>query len=265
MGTICCLIFFNAICTLAFSADDSTPQIELTELSSAENVTINALITDQGGDLITATMYVADEKTHNVLWTERKIINGSESKLTFVWPRQMWRVTNGTNFVEPVLAVNTIDMPSNEASYLFRSAPCLLRLAPDAQEVTTLAYFGQDGELQSLEDLSGISYYKSRELLKAVSPETPYGRYVMRNITLIVGMTSLRFFRMNLDEGLAAYPPMVLSRSPIQHYTIRLEKISAEPDRKIIEIDAEDSAGNRIKKFSNDSALSSNFVHEATI
>ncbi len=243
------------ICSLALSADDSIPKIEMTTLSGADNVTINTKVTDPGGDLTSATLYIVDGKTHDVLWAERKILGGFADNLTFIWPRQMWKVTNGTHLLEPVLAVNTIGLPANEVSYRFLSAPCILRTTPDTQDITALAYFGQDGEFHSLEDLSGTSYYKSRELLKAVSPEIPYGRYVRNNITLIVGESSLRFFRLNIDAGLIAYPSMILSRSPIQHYTLQLEKTKAGSGGKIVEIQAEDSAGNRIRKFSNNSIL----------
>lgn len=245
-----CLVLY-AICMLALFADGSTPNIEMNLLSDDNNTTINAHFTDSDGDLSSATMYVADSDTHDVLWAERWIIEGGEANLSFVWKRQMWRVTNGVHFAEPVLAVNTIGMPPGEAPYLFLSAPCLLRLVPEAQEVTVLAYFGQDGEFHSLTDLSGTSYYKSMELLRAVSPETPYGRYAMNNITPIVGLTSIRFFHLNIDKGLIAYPPLLLSRSPIQHYTLRLDGIRVASGSKIYVIDAEDQRGNRARKFQN--------------
>ena len=163
----------------------------------------------------------------------------------------MWIVGNGTNFIEPVLAVNTIDLSANESPYLYISAPCLLRITPDAEEVTALAFFGHNGEFNSLTDLEGKSYYKSMELAKVGSPQIPYGRYIMKNITPVAGRTTLRFLHRNIDAGLMAYPPMVLSRSPIQHYTPGLEKINACTLSVLFELDAEDSAGNSTRKFWN--------------
>ncbi|MFB3764921.1 MAG: hypothetical protein ACE14P_06685 [Methanotrichaceae archaeon] len=245
-----------AIYAAVFFASGLSPNIELAVLpssSNATNVAINAHITDSEGDLTNATIYVIDAETHDVLWEERKTMEGSEANLSFIWQHQAWRVTNGTNFVEPVLALNTIGMPANETPYLYFSAPCILRLTPNSEEITALAFFGQNGEFNSLTDLSGKSYYNSIELMRVISPNTSYGRYILRNISLIVGETALTFLDRNIDAGLIAYPPMILSRSPIQHYTLSLEKVDASSRRAIFELDAEDSNGNIARKFWNES------------
>jgi hypothetical protein len=65
---------------------------------------------------------------------------------------------------------------------------------------------------------------------------TSYGSYIRNNITLIVGVTNLSFLRMNLDEGLSPLPPLVLDRSPIHHYTLRLEKVNAGSIPYILEL-----------------------------
>jgi len=78
------------------------------------------------------------------------------------------------------------------------------------KEVTALAFFGQNGEFHSLTDLRGKRYYNLRELMKVVSPIIPYGRYVMKNITLIVDETTLMFFHRNIDAGLTARLPRTL-------------------------------------------------------
>lgn len=242
-----------AACLFVFPSNCLNPNIEMTVLPGAGNITIDSRVTEPGGDLFSATMNVIDARTHDVLWVERKLMQGSEANLSFTWPRQMWRIANGTNFVEPVLAVNTIDLPANESPYVNISAPCILRLMPGMEEATALAFFGQNGEFNSLTDLNGNSYYKSMELANVDSPGIPYGRYVLRNITLVVGITTLQFLHRNADSGLIAYPPMILSRSPIQHYTLSLEKRAAENRSVIFELDAEDSAGNSARKFWNES------------
>lgn len=242
-----------AACLLIFPADSLNPNIELTILPGTGNATIDSRITEPGGDLSSATIYVIDAMSHDVLWAERKLMQGSEANLSFMWPHQMWRIANGTNFVEPVLAVNTINLPANESPYVNISAPCLLRLAPGLEDVTALAFFGQNGEFNSLTDLGGNSYYKSMELERVDSPSIPYGRYVIKNITLVVGMSTLQFLHRNIDTGLIAYPPMILSRSPIQHYTLSLERRDVENRSVIFELDAEDSAGNSARKFWNES------------
>ena len=200
--------------------------------------------------MASATLYILEEKSHNVVWTDHRVLQGSGADLSFFWPGQIWRITNGSYFVEPALVVNTIDLPAIEAPYMTYSAPCLLTLYPGAEEITALAYFDSDGQFHSLQDISGNEYYRSRELLGAVSPATPWGRYVQSNITLQVGRTSLRFLWRNLDSGLNSFPPLVLDRSPIQHYTLQLLKRAANPGTYVVEIEAEDLTGNKTSRFS---------------
>ncbi len=245
------MLLLCSLCHLCHPGlSQSTPAIEFTEAPGENAVVVNASITDPDGDLSSATLYAIDEKTLDVLWTEHRIIEGGMANLSFVWPRQSWRASNGSDSVQPVLAVNTIDMPPEQASYLAYSAPCLLELVPGSQEITALAYFDNDGQFHSLVDISGNSYYRSRELFGIVSPSLSYGRYIRENITMIVGVTSLSFLKLNLNKGLSPLPPLILGRSPIQHYTLRLEKVAVGSMSYIIEVEAEDSSGNRARKFS---------------
>lgn len=223
--------------------------IQFTEEWGTDNLTVEAWIANADG-LASATLYIIEEKSRNVVWTEHRILQGTEANLSFFWPGQIWRITNGTYFVEPVLVVNTIDLPAQETPYLTYSAPCLLILYPGEQEITSLAYFDSEGRFHSLRDLSEIEYYKSRELLWAVSPGTSWGRYVRSNVTLQVGQTALRFLWLNLDQGLSTFPPVVLDRSPIQHYSIQLLRRAANPGTYVVEIEAEDMAGNKTVRFS---------------
>lgn len=249
---LCLILFSWVICTPALS--QSSPAIDFTEAKSAGGVDVSAVITDQDSDLASVTLYALDENTLDVLWTEHRIIHGGKANLTFLWPLYSWRVTNGIDYVQPVLAVNTIDMPTNEAPYLVYSAPCLMEVTPGGQEITALAYFDNNGTFHSLADLSGNSYYKSKEILAITSPDTPYGSYIRNNISLIVGVTTLSFLRLNLKEGLNPLLTLVLDRSPIQHYTLKLEKVGQESVPYIIEVEAEDSSGNRARKFSKNPA-----------
>jgi hypothetical protein len=249
---LCIILLSWGICAPAFS--QSSPVIDFTETRSSGGVEVSAVITDQDSDLASATLYALDENTLDVLWTEHRIIQGGRANLTFLWPLCSWRVTNGIDYVQPVLAVNTIDMPANEASYLVYSAPCLLEVVPGGQEITALAYFDNDGIFHSLVDLKENSYYKSKEILAITSPDTPYGSYIRNNISLIVGVTTLSFIKLNLNEGLSPLPSLVLDRSPIQHHTLKLEKVSQESVPYIIEVEAVDSSGNRVRKFSKNAA-----------
>lgn len=246
--TLCLMLLTWSICMPALS--QSFPAIDFKEVESEGGIEVSAVITDQDADLASATLYALNESTLDVLWTDHRIIQGNVANLTFVWPRYSWRVTNGIDYVEPVLAVNTIDMPPDEAPFLVYSAPCLLELNRGSEEITTLAYFDNEGIFHSLVDLSGNSFYKSKEILAVTSPEISYGSYIRNNITPMVGVTTLSFLRLNLNEGLSILQSLVLDRSPIHHYTLRLEKVSQESVPYIIEVEAEDLSGNRARKFS---------------
>lgn len=252
------VLLLGCMCTSAHSQE--SPAIDFTEGVNESGVAVEARITDRDGDLVSATLYALEENTLDVLWTEHRIIQGGDANLSFFWPRQGWRVTNGTDYVQPVLAVNTIDMPPEEAPYLVYSAPCLVVIIPGAQVTTALAYFDNEGVFHSLTDLSGNSFYKSNEFLAITGPGTSYGSYIKNNITLIVGVTNLSFLRMNLDGGLSPLPPLVLDRSPIHHYTLRLEKVDAGSIPYIMMLEADDASGNSSRMFTKNMAQSARSV-----
>ncbi|MEO0248313.1 MAG: hypothetical protein ABIN58_01995, partial [candidate division WOR-3 bacterium] len=168
-----------SMCSPALS--QNSPTIEFAEREAEGGVAVDARITDLDGDLSSATLYALNESTHDVLWTEHRIIQGGDANLSFFWPRQSWRATNGTDYVQPVLAVNTLDMPPKEAPYLVYSAPCIMELVPGEHETTALAYFDNEGVFHSLTDLAGNSLYKSNEYLAITNPEISYGSYIRNN------------------------------------------------------------------------------------
>jgi hypothetical protein len=117
-----------------------------------------------------------------------------------------------------------------------------------------LADFDNEGVFYSQTNLSGNSFYKSNEFLAITSPEISYGNYIRNNITQIVGVTTLSFLMLNLDNGLSPLLPLVLDRSPIHHYTLSLERWDAKSIPHILEIEADDMAGNRSRMFSKNPA-----------
>jgi hypothetical protein len=87
----------------------------------------------------------------------------------------------------------------------------------------------------------------SKELLEIVQPQKSYGDYVMNNVTLEEGLSALSFFKLNIDKGMEAYPILLLARSPLHHYKLRLDKIPVNPAEYIVELNAEDTGGNKRK------------------
>ncbi len=228
-------------------AEGQGPKITFNASWEKDNLSVNARITD-AEELASATLYVLEEKSRDVIWTEHRIVQGREANLSFLWPKEFWRISNGTYFLEPALVVNTIDLPPEEAPYMVYSVPCQMMLSPGEGETTALAYFDREGQFHTLRDLSGKEYYRSREFLRSVSPKIPYGRYVKTNVTLIVGQTALRFFWLNLGQGLSAFPALVLDRSPIQHYTLTIERRAADDGPFVVEVEAEDLAGEKARE-----------------
>lgn len=226
-----------------------SPDLEFSYRLSDDNAEAQAVITDQDGDLTSATFYAIDENSSKVIWTEYRMIEGEKASLNFTWPLQSWWAGNGTDLVGPMLVVNTIGMPASEAPYEALSAPAVLKPYPGSQDRTTLAYFDQDGVFHSLVGLDGASYYKSRELLGATDPGASYGLYVKNNLSLWEGQTSLRFFSLYHNRSLSPYPPLMLERSPIQHFTILLERKDAPQGRYLLEVEAEDSQGSKTRKI----------------
>ncbi|MDM7935815.1 MAG: hypothetical protein QUS08_10555, partial [Methanothrix sp.] len=131
------------------------------------SIAIDAMISDADGlESANLTIYSGD----SAVLTEHRDLSGTKENVSFYWPGMIWRAVNDTHFVEPVIVVNSTGPVGDEASLLVYSAPCLLSVGPGAHETPAVAYFDSNGTFHSLRDLTGREYYRSRELLSAVSP-----------------------------------------------------------------------------------------------
>lgn len=222
-----------------------TPGPELTLVASEEpgGISITSSITDADHNLAGASAYVIDNSTGLVVWTDHKAIEGAQAIVSIFWPRLIFWITNGTSRVGPVLAVNLTGVPDNLSSYLAFSAPCLVTLAPGGPEIEALAYFGKDGTFHALQDLQGRPLYQSEEILAVLEPGRSYGDYMRQNIS-VPDSSSISFRAMVMGLGLALHEPVFLTRSPIQHYTLKLEAITAQPGDYAVEVVGEDALGN---------------------
>jgi hypothetical protein len=225
----------------------ATPTVDLVLKSEQEAVVVEAMITDPDGDLARASMQIIDAERLDVLWSEQRLIDGVRANLTFSWPFVIFQITDSTNTIEPIFAFNTVGVSPDRDPYMTYLAPCTLRIEPDGIPTDAAAYFGEDGEFHALLGTDGLTYYMSRELLGAVQPQKSYGDYVKNNVTLKEVSSALSFFKLNLDEGMEAYPTILLTRSPIHHYKLRLDKISVSLTKYIVELDVEDTGGNKRK------------------
>jgi hypothetical protein len=223
------------------------PTVDLVLKSEQEALVAEAMITDPDEDLARASMQIVDAERLDVLWSEQRLIEGAEANLTFSWPFEIFQITNSTNTVEPIFAFNTVGVSPDRKPYMTYLAPCILQITPEANSIDAAAYFGEDGEFHALIGTDGFTHYMSRELLGVVQPQMYYGDYAKNNVTLKDGSSALSFFNMNLDRGMEPYSTILLPRSPIHHYKLRLDKISTSPAEYIVELNVEDTSGNKIK------------------
>lgn len=190
------------------------------------SIAIDAMVSDADGlESANLTIYSGS----SAVLTERRDLSGTKENVSFFWPGMIWRAVNDTHFVEPVIVVNSTGPVGDEASLLVYSAPCLLSVGPGAPETPAVAYFDANGTFHSLRDLTGREHYRSRELLSAVSPGASYWRYLKENATLQVGASYLRMLGLHMEAGLQPMPPLLLDRSPIQHYSLALVRRKADP------------------------------------
>lgn len=222
-----------------------TPKAELRLKPADGGVLAEATITDEDANLASATIYVLEGD--EVVWAERRQIEGSQAEVAFEWGRQSFQVTNGTERRGRVFAIKTPDgIFEDGAEYTAYSAPCILNLSAGGPNIAAVAHFGRDGKLHALVDGSGFIHYLSAELfgLEEKEPGRSYGRYMRDNITIIEGESELNFFRLNPSEGLVSLPPLVLARSPIHNYNLSLEEVDAGTGSHNIYVEVADLAGN---------------------
>jgi len=223
------------------------PTVDLVLNPSEEAVVVDAMITDPDGDQAIGSVQVIDNESLDILWSEQKAIDDGESNLTFTWPYTIFQMTNETYNLEPVFAINTIGIDPNMAPYMAYLAPCLIKISAEDPYIEGAAYFGLDGEFHALIDCNGFTHYMSKEMLKIVQPGKSYGDYTKTNITLVEGVSSLSFYNLTLEKGLVAYPPMVLARSPLHHYKLKLNHPrAADPGVYLMRVHVLDSAGNQV-------------------
>jgi hypothetical protein len=223
------------------------PSVDLVLKSEPEALVVEAVITDPDGDLTRASIQIIDEESLDVLWSEQRLIEGSEATISLIWPFETFHVSNSTSTLEPVFGFNTVGVSPEIEPYMTYLAPCTLKVTPESNFIDAAAYFGEDGEFHALIGTDGFTHYMSRELLGIVQPQKSYGDYVKNNVTLLEGSSALIFFTLNHYKGMQAHPALLLTRSPLHHYKLRLDTDAVSPVDYFVELNAEDSSGNKRK------------------
>ncbi|MGC9424139.1 hypothetical protein, partial [Vibrio sp.] len=186
---------------------------------------------DPDGNLKDAALYVVNNDSQEVVWTEVKPLEGSEIEARFSWSGKIIQISNSSHSVAPVFATNNVDFPENATSYLAYSAPCTLQLEPGSESISAIAYFGDDGKFNALIDILGRAHYFSRDVLNIIAPDKDYMNYIGNNITLSEGESVIVFYKMTLGPSgqvLVSLPPIMLSKSALFNYGLMLEIAEAD-------------------------------------
>lgn len=208
---------------------------------------------DPDGNLKSATIYVVDNKTRDIVWSEEKTLSGSSGEADFSWPATMFMISEKGLDDGPIYAVNNPGVPENLSSLLAYSAPCILELKENVT-FTARAYFGMDGKFNALIDSYGGAHYQSQDLLNITKPGTDYTQFVKNNVTLVEGVSKIGFLgtmvpSRSQEQTTKIIGPIVFSGTPLSNYDLKLEQPNVGMGEYIALVKVEDLALNEISKI----------------
>jgi len=227
-----------------------SPPPEVASQKSPANIEVELRNQDQ--NLKSATLYLVENDSREVVWSEVREVVGGDATVQISWPGTFYQVTGQDGPVSPVLASEVVDVSEKFRPLLARSSPCVLLLDYGESQVPAYAYFGDDGKLNGLIDQSGQVHYVSREVLNVTAPEVDYMEYLAKNVTAIKDETAIVFYKMAAPLGSGTlsssyHQPIVLSRSPLFNYRISLEEVEAKAGDCVPIVVVEDRAYNAVQ------------------
>lgn len=203
---------------------------------------------DPDHNLKSATLYMVDNDSREVVWSEIREIEGGEAQVTFSWPGTFYMVKSPDVSIYPVLTSEVFGVSEKFQHLLARSSPCVILLDSGESMVSAYAYFGDDGDLNGLIDLSGQVHYVSSGVLNATVPGVDYMEYLTKNVTAIKDETAIVFYNVSAPAGgtlsSSYHQPIILSRSPLFGYRVSLEEVGAEAGDYVPIVMVEDGAYN---------------------
>ncbi len=210
--------------------------------------TLEVEVRDPDHNLKSATLYVVDNASREVVWSEAREVEGGEARVAFSWPGTSYMVRGPDGSVSPVLTSEVVDVSDKLRPLLGRSSPCVLLLDSGETQVSAYAYFGDDGDLDALIDLSGKVHYVSRDVLNVTAPGIDYMKYLADNVTAIKGQAAVVFYNVSAPANgtisSGYHQPMILSRSPLFSYRICLKEVEAKAGDYLPIVVVEDEAYN---------------------
>lgn len=210
---------------------------------------------DPDRNLKSAALYLMDNESREVVWSEVEPLDGGDAKIEFAWSGSMFQVSSKHVSIAPVFAVDNVDVvdySENISSYLAYSAVCSLQLEPNRLPILAVAYFGEDGQFNALIDVDGIVHYMSREVLKVTKLDARYMDYKKNNVTLIEDKSSLTFGRIVVTPGFEElifipHEPIVLTGSSLFNYELQLERVDVGAREHLAIVVVEDRAYNVVR------------------
>jgi hypothetical protein len=214
---------------------------------------IRAKATDHDGNLKSATLYVVDNKTREIVWSEVKEMKGSSSEAEFSWPASTSKISANGRDEGVLFVINNLGVMENLSSLLAYSSPCVLELNKNVN-FTARAYFGENGLFNALIDAYGFSHYLSQDLLNITAHGIDYEKFATNNITIIKDKSKIGFINMKVpirqnEQASEIIGPIVLSGTPSSNYDLKLLRSNAGMGEYIAIVKVEDLAFNELSEI----------------
>jgi hypothetical protein len=209
---------------------------------------VKAMATDPDGNLKSATEYIVDNRTKEVVWSQAVEMTGSSSEAEFSWPGTTFAIAANGQDKGSIYAINNLGAMKNLSHLLSYSAPCIFELN-ERENFSAEAYFGEDGMLNALIDSYGFSHYISQDLLSIAAPGMDYKEFARNNITIIKDTSKIGFINTKVtakqnEPTSEIVGPIALSGTPSSHYEIKLLRSNADIGEYIAIVKVEDTASN---------------------
>jgi hypothetical protein len=237
------------------------PKLAISVVSDTASINNPAKIivtaTDPDGNLKSATEYIVDNKTREIVWAHAVEMTGSHSEVEFSWPGEMFSLTAKGHNEGEIYAINNLGAPANLTSLLAYSAPCIVELNASAN-FSAQAYFGEDGNLNALIDSYGRPHYVSQDILNITNPGMDYKEFARRNITVISNKSKIGFINTKIpvrqdEQASKIVGPMMLSGTASTHYDLKLLRANAGMGEYIAIVKVEDNASNVLSSIADKS------------
>ena len=211
---------------------------------------IRAKATDPDGNLKSATQYVVDNKTREIVWAQVQEMKGSSAVVEFSWPATMFRISVNGQDEGVLFVINNLGAMENLSSFLAYSAPCILELDKNVT-FTAKAYFGEDLQFNALIDAYGFSHYLSQDVLNITGPGIDYEKFAKNSITIIKDKSKIGFIKMRVpsrqdEQASEIIGPIVLSGTPSSNFDLKLLRPNAGMGEYIAIVKVEDIAFNEL-------------------